>query len=259
MTVYLVTYATPAFEPYQALSTLTARKAGFDQVQALGPGDLDPRFVEAHRDTLVSSRGAGYWLWKPYVVARVLDELDDGDLLWYADAALHFVSSIEPVHELMDARGLDVLLFGEGFRESMYTKRDAFVLMDCNAPRYWASPQRFASAFVLRRSSLSRELAARFLAFAEDPRILTDRPSEHGPDAPDFVAHRHDQSILSLLTKRFDIEVPPNRFLAEWPGSGPGTVLCHTRTHVPPGQVLARLLATGVLRASDLEEIRLEL
>jgi len=37
------------------------------------------------------------------------------------------------------------------------------------------------------------------LGYYENPAILTDTVTKAGGNAPDFVDHRHDQSVLSVL------------------------------------------------------------
>lgn len=260
MKAVLITYATKAFEPYQVINAITGHRAGFDTCKRFTPDDLDPDFVRAHEDTFSAQRGAGYWLWKPWLVARELEALEDGDVLFYADAAMHFIRPIEPLLALVDRREAGVLVLGEGFRESQYTKRDTFVLMDCDSAAYAGTPQRFASAFALRRCETARQFVADYLARASDPRILTDAPNVMGlPNHPDFIDHRHDQSVFSLLTKRYGIDVPHNDLIVEGlevsdlpSDARSGAVIVHTRTHVSPGRIVQQLLGRGVLRPEDL-------
>ena len=177
-----------------------------DRVVEYGPSVLDARIKRAHRSMLRSIRGAGYWLWKPYIALDALKNLKDGDTLIYSDAGIVFVHSVHPLIELMNEHSLDVMVFENGLSEKAYTKRDAFVLMDSDEPVYRHSMQRMSGLFLMRKSTFAEKLAREWLAFAEDPRILTDRENELGlPDHTDFVAHRHDQSILSLLTKKYGV------------------------------------------------------
>lgn len=257
MSSLLISYASRGFEPYQALNEVTARRAGFDEVRCFGPDNLEEAFVRDNSEILGQERGDGYWLWKPYLCARALHDLSPGDHLFYCDAAAHFVSSIDPMLELMADRALDLLVLGEGFRESQYTKRDAFVLMDCDSPEYAASAQRFASFFLLRKGPWASHFVERYLDCARDPRILTDRANELGlPDHPDFVDHRHDQSIFSLLTKKLGVEVPATGFVAEGLSEPAGQILNHTRTHFSPGQIVQFLLSRRLVGLDDLDRFR---
>ncbi len=256
MTTVLVNYATDDFADYQAINSLTGRLFGFDDCRSYGPDDLAPDFARRNAATLAAGRGAGYWLWKPYIVARTLAELADGDLLFYADAAMHFVNPVAPLVDLLDRHALDLLILGESFAEAQYTKRDAFVLMRADTPQFVGTPQRFASCFMLRKTAWADDFAARYLAFAEDDRILTDRANTCGlPDYSDFIAHRHDQSIFSLLSKQADVPVVAADMIAGGLPDRATQIINHTRAHLAPKDIVKRLLVQGVLSVSDLAEL----
>jgi hypothetical protein len=256
MRVVLVNYATPGFAPYQAINCLTGLRCGFDRFVRYGPENIDADFSRRNAATLGIARGAGCWLWKPYCVARALAELAPGDLLFYADAAMHFVNPIDPILELQSRHDLDLLILGEGFVEARYTKRDAFVLMEADRTRWAGSAQRFASAFMLRKSAWTDGFVARYLGYAEDARILTDSPNACGlPNYPGFVAHRHDQSIFSLLSKREQVPVVASGLIAEGLPQGGGHIIHHTRSRHSPRKIIKQLLIEGVISVESLNSI----
>jgi hypothetical protein len=257
MKTVLVNFANALFAPYQVINSLTGRRFGFDECRSFGPEDIDDAFARRNAETLGASRGAGYWLWKPYVVAKTLEELVDGDIVFYADSATHFVNSIDPMVDLLDRSALDLLILGEGFVEAQYTKRDAFVLMQLDDESYVRSPQRFASCFMVRRSPWSSNFLAQYLTFAENDRILTDRSNQCGlPNYPDFVGHRHDQSIFSLLSKKNRIPIVAADVIVEGLPARDSQIINHTRRHKSPGEIVRYLLAQGVLSAADLKDLR---
>ncbi len=259
MKTELINYANADFASYQRLNSLTGRLCGFDQCHSFGPNDIDLAYRERHARILEARRGAGYWLWKPYFLNKALSELAPGDLLFYADAAMHFVNRIDPMIEFMERHNLDLLILGEGFSEGHYTKRDAFVLMGADCGVIAERPQRFASAFMLRNCVWSRRFVAHFLAYAEDDRILTDQPNTCGlPNYPGFIAHRHDQSIFSLLTKQYHLEYIPSDFVVEGHPDRAHQILNHTRTHIRPREIVIRLLAQGVLSLGHLQELSMD-
>lgn len=232
---------------------VTGRLYGIDECRTYGPHDIDAEFRHRNRATLAALRGAGYWLWKPYVLARALADLADGDLVLYADAAMHFVNPIDPMVALMEQRDLDLLILGEGITEAPYTKRDAFVLMNADTRTIAGGPQRFANAFMLRNSAWARRFVARFLACAQDDRLLTERVNTCGlPNYPGFVAHRHDQSIFSILSKQQGAEYFPTNAIAAGLPERAHQILNHTRTHISPREIVTRLLIQGVLSLTDL-------
>ena len=50
------------------------------------PQDLDDGFKLKFNDILKMQKGAGYWIWKPFIIYNKLLELNDNDFLIYLDA-----------------------------------------------------------------------------------------------------------------------------------------------------------------------------
>jgi len=71
---------------------------------------------------------------------------------------------------------------------------------------------------IIRKTDNSSRFVSEWLRWSEDPRLLTDVPNTQGlPDYADFIDHRHDQSIFSLLTKKHG--VPAFRDPSQWGNS----------------------------------------
>lgn len=256
MKKHLVSYADELFAPYQAINLLTGRRFGFDDCHAYGPQDIDEDFAHRHAATLKQRRGAGYWLWKPYILSAAMAKLSYGDFLLYADAAMHFVNPIDPMLAALDKHELDLLILGEGFTEAAYTKRDAFVLTGADILSIVESPQRFASCFLLRKSPWSERFLRRYLFFCEEERILTDQDNLCGlPNYPGFVAHRHDQSAFSLLSKLESVPVVVGDMIAEGLPDRGRQIINHTRSHQTPAAIVRHLLIQGVLSPADLPRL----
>jgi len=212
-----INYAAGCYLASQRACSASALQNGFDRAIAYGPPDIEAAFLDANRFTFSQPRGAGYWLWKPYLILRTLVTLDPGDWLMYTDSGMSFVRDpwpfILPHEPMMGERG--ILAMGRTELNSEYTKRDAFVLMGLDEPRYRDVSQICASMMVCRNTPFARNFIEEWLAYARDPRILTDLPNTQGlPNYPGFRDHRHDQSILSLLCIKHDIAV--SRGVTQW-------------------------------------------
>ena len=203
----LVNFATPNFQKAQQFNRKTAMQIGnFDQVFCANPSLIDAQFKQEHQIILNQNRGAGYWLWKPYFILSKLNELSEGDLLMYTDSASHFIHSAIPLFELPKKYGQDIIPFELELLESAWTKRDAFVYMDADAKGYIQSRQFLASFIVMRKSAFSIQFMKEYLHYCTNPNILTDLENICGlPNYPDFKSHRHDQSVFSLLCKKYDL------------------------------------------------------
>ncbi len=216
MKTFLVNYANARFSDRQKRNSRTGYEVGgFDSVLSFGPRDIDTRFARSHRKILGQARGNGYWLWKPYFVARALAAAEPGDFVFYCDSGAYFCDSISPLIELARETGKDILGFNQMRIESDWTKRDAFVKMACDEPRYTETRQ-FLSGYILwRKCDAAEHFVAEWLRYSQDEAILTDAANRCGkPNYPGFQEHRHDQSVYSLLAKRYD--VPAHRDPSEW-------------------------------------------
>ena len=200
----LLNYANQRFAELQRRNSESGLAvAGFDRVLSFGPDDIDAEFAARNRGILEQERGNGYWLWKPYFIARTLESLAPGEWLFYCDAGARFVAPIDPLIDVSRRDGQDVIVFELPHPERRWTKRDAFVLLDCDRPEFSESRQRLASFHLWRHSPESLRLARQWLELAQDERLLTDLPNHCGlPNHRGFQGHRHDQSLFSLLTKK---------------------------------------------------------
>ena len=234
----LINYANDRFRRSQALNSSTGLEvAGFDKVVSCSPQDIDPGFYEANQAILRETRGNGYWLWKPYFIKQALDAVHDGDYVFYSDSGSYFLRSIDPLIQVGVEGRQDLICFQlHGLIEQEWTKRDAFVLMDCDGPAYASTMQRLASFSLWRKSAFTVHLINEYLRYAQDERILTDVENRCGlENYPGFKDHRHDQSVFSLLTKKHGLI--PHRDPSQWgdgakpfyPDSPYDTLIAHTR------------------------------
>lgn len=219
MKKHFINYATPNFFDAQRFGAKSALEiGGFDTAHCFNPSHIDSQFYSKHQAILNQPRGAGYWLWKPYVIRKTMDLVDDGDLIMYCDSASHFIRSAQPLFELFSKYQQDLIPFDLHLSEHQWTKRDAFITLDCDTEEYSNSSQRLASFILLKKSVFSKKFIDTYLQYCCNPAILTDGENVLGkPNYPDFQQHRHDQSIFSLLSKKFGL--PAYRDPSQWGNS----------------------------------------
>lgn len=210
----LLTYADEPFREGQASLSESARAVGFADVWAMSPADLAADFATAHRDILSQPRGAGYWLWKPYLIRQALDRLGPDDVLFYCDSSRDGFYAFDRFPEGLVGlarRAAQGFVIGPAVHQygpsRRWTKRDAAVLLDADRPAIVDRAQLQATWSLWRRTPKALRFAELWLAACCDARILTDRPNTLGlPDYPGFIEHRHDQSALSLIAYRENVK-----------------------------------------------------
>ncbi len=165
-------------------------------------------FYKKNKEILDMTRGAGYWLWKPYFIYEHLSLINDGDILFYLDSGDTFkpelLDELEPIMKDRD------YIFTPGvFDQKHYTKGDCFYLMGCNSDKYKNRPQLEAGILVLRKTPKILKFVKEWLEFCRNPQILTDAPNLFLGNSLGFVDHRHDQSILTNLVERESFSTDP--------------------------------------------------
>lgn len=220
--IYAMACADDNYMPSAQFQLETAIKKGkVDRTLCFNIADMDKEFQNKNKRILEAGgeRRKGCYLWKPYFVNKALDELAYGDYLFYMDAAgAYYRSSTYEIVRFMDENDIDFV----GSRrykyiEKQWSKRDAFVLMDCDMPQYTEQIQCWAGMFVCRKTDKVLKMMREWLFYAQDYRIISDAPNECGLENYDgFNENRHDQTILSLLMKKYDVKLIENIPVADF-------------------------------------------
>lgn len=206
--VVAITYANEKYAQAAKLNIKTAKKVGkVNEAIFYSPKDIEPSFYEEHKGILMQKKGNGYWLWKPYFIKKTLENMHEGDVLVYTDSAIIYRDKVSKLVDTMEQNHTNKMIFllGKEYIDAKYTKRDAFILMDCDTEKYYNTPQVNAAIIVLKKNEETVHFCSEWLKYASDRRILTDIPNTCGKENyPEFLMHRHDQSILSLLSKKYN-------------------------------------------------------
>ena len=211
--IYAMACADDNYMPSAEFQLDTAIKKGkVDKVLCFNIADMDEDFKTKNKRILEAGgeRRKGCYLWKPYFVNKALNNIADGDFLIYMDGAGgYYRGSVKAIISCMRKYNLDMV----GSRrykyfEKHWTKRDAFVYMECDKAEYTDQYQCWAGMFVLRKTKRTQNIVREWLNYAQDYRIITDAPNTCGLDNYEgFNENRHDQSILSLLMKKHNVAI----------------------------------------------------
>lgn len=201
--VYAINYANEKYQKAQKLNTKTAYKCGVDKVYSFSEKDIDDSFRKRNESILTAERGNGYWLWKPYFINKVMKIIEEGDILIYSDAGLFFLNNVNDIIQKMNDHHAWLVCQNTGFMTYQYTKRDTFVYMGMDEPKYVQAPQR-NGVMIFKKNENSISLVREWLKFCQDVRIISDMPNTCGFDNYNgFLDHRHDQSVFSLLSWKY--------------------------------------------------------
>jgi hypothetical protein len=213
----LINYAHAGFRQSQVANAESGIKIGkFDDAISYNIDTLDEDFKVKNAHILSQPRGAGYWIWKPHIILKTLNTLKDNDIVFYSDSGAIFIDSAQPLINLCNDSKLGIITFHldpvPTNKETVQTKRDTFILMKCDDnDKIKNSYARHGGFSIWKKNAFTLEFLKEYQAYCEDERIVTDLPNTCGqPNYSDFRVHRHDQSVFSLLTKKYNIDSYPD-------------------------------------------------
>ena len=205
----LINYANPKFEKARRLNSWTGRHiAHFDKVCEFRPDDVDEDFRRAHADIFAYERGNGLWLWKPYFINKVVAQCNDGDYIFYLDSGALFMRNPAPLYEYVTDDN-PIFVTDIPLIESCWTKPSCFDTMDAHA--FKGTNQIQATFILFKVNDYTRAFFREYLDLCSNTDMLIpdglgkyDKVEKHYGN--DFVSHREDQSVLSLLCKKKGIK-----------------------------------------------------
>jgi hypothetical protein len=179
----------------------------FDKLILYTDADLkeDSEFWNQHSDFISNhQRGYGYWLWKSYIIKKTMTMLNDGDTLMYLDCGceiggekqLLIPSFLKQVKEEY-VMGTEVVHL-----EKHWNKMDLVIHLNMQDSNFLNTPQHQAGALLFHCCNKTKTLVDEWYSTCCTYHLIDDSPSTHR-NAVGFKEHRHDQSVFSLLTKKY--------------------------------------------------------
>ena len=196
---YYINYADAGFAKAQHFSAWAAKHWGrFDEIIEYGPESLDQEFCIKHKDTLEIRRGAGVWIWKPYIIMKTLESMEEGDYLFYCDAGAFLIKPCDDIFDGM--KDGDIWVSDIPLIEREWTKPALFDAMGVADRDHILNSNAIQAGFVgIRKSDISTAFVKKWYKLCCNSALLWPMRSDepHGC----CIAHREDQSILSVLSK----------------------------------------------------------
>lgn len=148
----------------------------------------------------------GYYACKPYFILQALKNIPENEVLLYVDSGCELnkngIRRLEEYYnECMDNCGV---FFSLNLPEIQWTKMDTYRRLMCDNNDHLTTRQIISGIFLLKNNQNIREIVEEWLTVCleDHGHYLNDQPSILQNDIT-FIENRHDQSIFSLLIKRF--------------------------------------------------------
>jgi len=110
----------------------------------------------------------------------------------------------------------------KGHSTRKWTKRDAFVYMDADSREFHEGYQVQSAFHLWVKTPDNIRFLEEWIRWCSDPRVVTDDANVSGlANLDGFVDHRHDQSVLSIMAIKYNVQLfqDPSQF-----GSGESAI-----------------------------------
>ena len=194
---FAFSYATEKYLAMGKALGIKCLESNFGQFTLYKPQDLDSSFCIKNSDTLSYTRGAGYWIWKPYLLLKVANQTKPGTIVFYSDTGVLPRKDAEYFTNLIKDDKIHVWA-QDGARIIQWV--DSRVLSALKFPTELNSNPMIMGGILLSKNSTNlRNFAKVWLELCEQPHLL--RPDTlSGYEKPsETIWHRYDQSILSVI------------------------------------------------------------
>lgn len=186
--------------------------------------------------------GYGYWQWKPWLVNETLEKMNEGDVLLYVDGRCGMPRrSIDWLDSMFDqnannTEGDDFVAWMLNETEHRWTTGDLFEKFNLSVNSSHRDSFQFAATFfALRLNKRTSNFINDWHSFMKDnPEFCRDEVSKIANHS-DFLNNRHDQSVFSLMLKRYSSQGLRLRTLTNKDIQNGRSIIPHDKPH--PGKI----------------------
>lgn len=182
----------------------------FSDVYSVDQNDLMKNFSsfwESHKDFMLGNRrGFGYWIWKSYLISELLENIPEDSIIFYMDSGCQLnPKGMNRFKEYCDyTMEYGGLAFNLNLPELQWTKSDTYHRVFGKLSDDVTEMHHVGGINFFKNTPKTLELVKEWqqICCEDNYHYIDDSPSikqNHNM----FKEHRHDQSVFSLLIKKY--------------------------------------------------------
>ncbi len=240
MKVYLASFFSPDLKRSAERFKRQAEDMNvYNHIDIFSKEDLNEDFKEYISALLKKgkTRGYGHWVWQTYIHQLVLSKIKEGDIYHWCDVGCHFnTKGVSRLKEYIDIVSKDKngflgfsyknpnfqgayknYKYSENF-EYEYTKSDLIKYFNLSyEDPIIQSSQVWGGSFFIKKNKISENLMKEHYDITRNRYDLIDDDESKFIEKsfPGFIAHRHSQSVLSILAKKINCKFL-SAYESEW-------------------------------------------
>lgn len=206
--IIVINYSDKTFEQTRKICSSTAISKGkADEVIEYSPSSLEDDFIMKNKRILSIKRGAGLWIWKPYIILKTLNSMNENDYLFYVDGGTLFINKIELLIPSLEKSEQDIMTFELPLLTQEWTKNETqnIILSETNI-KYIEDNQILAGYILMKNTPFTRKFMQNWLKYVQNEICILPNNLTHEINFWNFIEHREDQSIFSILCRVYGLE-----------------------------------------------------
>lgn len=210
--IYFLTFAAPLNVFSDALQRIQKQAKGFNLFYEIIVEDENTLmnnhkdFWEKHGNFILNNkRGYGYWLWKPYIINNLLQKIDENDIILYCDVGCELNNKgLNNFYKMLNVvTKKKIIGFSGCSNDIFYTKRDLSSKFNLNI-NILRKNHLQAGCLLMQKCRFIEQLMSEWYENCEIYNNIDDTPSKI-PNYNVFIDHRHDQSVLNMILKKYNL------------------------------------------------------
>ena len=115
------------------------------------------------------------------------------------DSGANLIGDPQKYLDIIDDKG--ILAFSMVQKTSKWTKGDCFYEVNKDKDYKFSDENQLQGTYIFfKKCDFSVNFVEKWLSLCTNEKLITDSPNINMNNLPDFIDHRHDQSIFSLLS-----------------------------------------------------------
>jgi hypothetical protein len=177
--------------------------------------DFEPKLWYQIQDYFNANqpRGFGYWIWKPALLYWADKKWPDKQIL-YVDAGFHIDEQENLIYNFRDFLRTSFEKGGVAFeqiglKEEYWTKREIFDYFNCNYNDTQKN-QLYAGFILMAPGEKRTQFTQEFYSLTKFKNGFLFNDVRYAEQSAKFIEPRHDQSIFSILWRKYGLSTTPD-------------------------------------------------
>jgi hypothetical protein len=205
--IHLIVYGNDRFKNSKKRLYNEAIATGwFDTITIYDQTCLDNNFKKKFKNILNQPRIAGYGIWRPYIIKKKLNEINDNDILIYIDAGC----SINPdgknrfneYIDMVNNSNEGIISFQMSHIEKIWTTKEIFEYFNVDINGEIANSGQILDTILIMKKNKNVVNITNiwYNVIYNNPLLFTDYYNYKNQKSY-FIDNRHEQSIFSVIRK----------------------------------------------------------